>query len=826
MAICAKVPFVAENAKIMLAKGNSVIIGLQSTGESGTQQALDELRATFSQDTGAASPTIDIETFELPDLLSTTAAIMIGFVRNHFPTSSLPPKAQNMIGGCNPSENKILQMQAEIERNKLLPSPAPLPELVEKRQRILEKVSALGLPPNPLDDLIERLGGIEEVAEMTGRSARIIRCKSAKKCFQYVKRGSQSKKNSYAFSAPCSEDTDRVNLTEKGKFMDGKKSVAIISDAASTGISLHSAKGSGSSNKRRVHYTIELPWAADKAIQQLGRSHRSNQVTAPIYKLVVTNLGGERRFSAAVSKRMANMGALTKGDRRASTGSDLTDFDIDNRFGNRALKRFYSALSMDPPMKPSRNSNDIMDEFLTLLRDDDSAVASLSDSSFDNTVILLIAKQSLEEMGLISTIIDAKKGHEVRSFLNRISGLTVLKQNLLFALFSSTFDDVIAEAKSTGEFEGGVEDIKATNIEIKGKPEVLAVDQSSGTQTYLNRLVLDRGISLSSVCGMAMASSETMLEASANVDSVDCNNDGSKERIAETGFYSSRNPVSGRHLILFAKRKVAVESFKTLEDAIDYDPFGLMVITRPNTGTNLCEMTTRELNMKYKIILTSKRLKLLLHSAREESPDSILPEAILTQKFPKLATLWNAAFNDTDHFGYVPNNLAPRRQEIGLITGAVLHVMPALEKAVMSRSSKERALKVLRVEVTHTSQRIVGVRFPVDSDAVTRLKEILVDLKKARRSEGLSFHDEPFAPVCQKNMLWATTERKTMKTFFSAIPSGKTIHNCSESSSIEKSGDKSIKAVKRLNNATPGNKTSFLSSKKSKNIASFFTKKN
>jgi len=29
MAICAKVPFVAENAKIMLAKGNSVIIGLQ-----------------------------------------------------------------------------------------------------------------------------------------------------------------------------------------------------------------------------------------------------------------------------------------------------------------------------------------------------------------------------------------------------------------------------------------------------------------------------------------------------------------------------------------------------------------------------------------------------------------------------------------------------------------------------------------------------------------------------------------------------------------------------------------------------------------------------
>ncbi len=123
------------------------------------------------------------------------------------------------------------------------------------RSQLLETIQILDLPPN---DIIDRLGGVENVAEMTGRTGRVLWNKSGK--YKYVKRVGGSSKQNYGLSIPGSAeaDNDRLNIVEKRSWMDSEKLVAIISDAASTGISLHTDSRCKSSHKRRVHFMIKV----------------------------------------------------------------------------------------------------------------------------------------------------------------------------------------------------------------------------------------------------------------------------------------------------------------------------------------------------------------------------------------------------------------------------------------------------------------------------------------------------------------------------------------------------------------------------------------
>ena len=62
-------------------------------------------------------------------------------------------------------------------------------------------------------------------------------------------------------------------------------------------------------------------------------------MSAPLYKLLITDMGGERRFASAVARKLLSLGALTRGDRRAATVADFSSFNLETHAGSKALKK-------------------------------------------------------------------------------------------------------------------------------------------------------------------------------------------------------------------------------------------------------------------------------------------------------------------------------------------------------------------------------------------------------------------------------------------------------------------------------------------------------
>lgn len=99
-----------------------------------------------------------------------------------------------------------------------------------------------------------------------------------------------------------------------GAFQRGDARVALVTSAASQGLSLHANCGVGA----RVHMMLELPWTATEMQQQCGRACRSGQHVAPLYEVIVSGVPAEARFTFPLEGRLANMGGMTRGDMHAA----------------------------------------------------------------------------------------------------------------------------------------------------------------------------------------------------------------------------------------------------------------------------------------------------------------------------------------------------------------------------------------------------------------------------------------------------------------------------------------------------------------------------
>ena len=178
---------------------------------------------------------------------------------------------------------------------------------------------------------------------------------------------------------------------------------------------------------------MEMAWSADKSIQQLGRSHRSNQVSAPHYKLVISALAGERRFAAAVAKRLESLGALTRGDRRAASGGDMSQFNFETKYGRNALKKLLAAVSFDKAPPPGV-------DFAAVIKGTPMEGFPIDQVHENLTVVL-------KQIGLLE---EAGGNVPVSKFLNRLLGAPVGMQNVLFGYFTAIFDADISQARRTG----------------------------------------------------------------------------------------------------------------------------------------------------------------------------------------------------------------------------------------------------------------------------------------------------------------------------------------------------------------------------------------
>ncbi|EDV95999.1 GH16004 [Drosophila grimshawi] len=304
------------------------------------------------------------------------------------------------------------------------------------RERLLDKIEHLGrrMPPNTLDKIISKLG-TNVVAEMTGRRGRVIKTED----------------NRYRYEQRCEAETsmDLVNYMEKQRFMEDTKHVAIISEAASSGISLQSDRRL-STQRRRLHITLELPWSADRAIQQFGRTHRSNQANAPEYVFLISDLGGESRFAATVAKRLESLGALTQGDRRATDARDLSKFNIDNNIGRCALENVLQQITGEKPLEKIHIPESYKGDF-----------------SFDCCV-------ALSGVGMLSVTVNKgqqifvieKDSYNIPKFLNRILGCRVEVQNALFKFFLNKMYSLILQMKRSGHFDLGILDLDAHGANV------------------------------------------------------------------------------------------------------------------------------------------------------------------------------------------------------------------------------------------------------------------------------------------------------------------------------------------------------------------------
>ena len=406
-----KCPSLIRAIEADLDAGRSAVIQLVSTGEALMERRIAEIPASEWDDLG-----IDL----------TPREAVLDFLAHAFPVQLQEPFT-------DADGNLMSRPAVDTDGNPVL-----CQEALAQRDALIERLASLPPVHTALDQIIQHFGH-EAVAEVTGRSRRVLRILDNGSGERLALR-----------SRPVS-----ANLSETAAFMDGSKRILVFSMAGGTGRSYH-ADLSSPNTERRVHYLLEPGWRADQAIQGLGRTHRTHQASAPLFRPVTTDVKGERRFIATIARRLDSLGAITRGQRDSQTamgGNDATLFresdNLESVYARAALRRFYLALWIgDIPDWPLQRFEDATGLKLT----------------WEGSL-----KEDLPPMP---------------RFLNRLLALPIDEQNQLFAELEDRIDAGIGQAMEAGTYEVGVETVRADSLAVAGR-ETLYEHPGAGAATEL-----------------------------------------------------------------------------------------------------------------------------------------------------------------------------------------------------------------------------------------------------------------------------------------------------------------------------------------------------
>ena len=275
-----------------------------------------------------------------------------------------------------------------------------------------------------------------------------------------------------------------------------------------------------------------------------------------------TSIAGENRFSSAVAKRLEQLGALTRGDRRATTAGceAMAAGNVETKYGTKALDLMYKIL-LNRSLLPSSVTPQWLTDQLDELDDEASptfraqakrkiwedfmrqarralvqvevfspsmgggvglhGMATAQDSSHagGSRAVYNAHNVGVDNMDMSSVLPQTN----VKTFLNRMLALPVSMQEKLFGLFTTLLAYQIAEAKSKAEyFEGRIPTVYAEKMTLKKETPIELPNQPKTVKLDLSHFVAD--------CGFPFEKALELLEA-----------DRAKDPETTSGFYVQKH---------------------------------------------------------------------------------------------------------------------------------------------------------------------------------------------------------------------------------------------------------------------------------------------